>query len=1115
MLFRISQYTLIVSGLAGMIACKEDLANSEDSQPSQPLFTSLQPAQVNIDFANTLSEGLNTNILIYEYFYNGSGVATGDLNGDGLDDIYLVSNMGSNKFYLNQGNLRFKDVGRTSRNLGNDGPWKTGVSIVDINGDNKLDLYLCYSGAMPEPKRINQLFINTGNNEEGIPIFKESANEYGLASSAYSNQSYFFDYDKDGDLDMILLNHNPKSLPILNEVSTAEFLKKDDPLMGTRLFCQTRKGHFEDVTRKSGINGSALSYGLGVAVGDFNGDGWSDFYVSNDYNVPDYLYLNNQDGTFTDHLKQSIGHNSQFSMGNDASDVNNDGWTDILTLDMLPEDNRRQKLLLAPDNYGKFELNLRSGFHYQYMRNMLQLNNGNGTFSEVGQLAGISNTDWSWSALLADYNNDGWKDLFITNGYFRDYTNLDFIKYMNEVVEVKGRLKREDVVEIIKHMPSSNVVNYIFSNHGGVQFVDQTKNWGMSAPSNSTGAAYSDLDNDGDLDLVANNINQQVFICRNDQEKFLNNHFLQCKLVGQGMNTQGIGARVSVDCQGKIQVKEQMLSRGYLSSVSPILHFGLGDNVIIDSLIITWNSNRRQIIANVKVDQLLTLEEKNATLATETKRDVNPIFSPVKPLVQHTASKVSINDFNRQPQLPFQFSYSGRCLIKADVNKDGREDIFIGGCQDEAAVIFVQNADSNFQKKIIPDFEQDKKFVDADAAFLDIDNDGDLDLYVASGGYHTLEPDDQLLQDRLYQNDGMGNFAKDINALPKMSGSKACVRINDMNQDGYMDIYVGSRVVPGRYPETPTSYFLINDGHGRFTDKIVDVNPQLQQLGMITDAKWVDLNNDNVNDLVVVGEWLPVSVWISKGRKLINSTDKYFDKEYVGFWNSIQVADFNKDNKPDLMIGNLGLNEQFKASDEEPVELFFNDFDKNGSIDPIFCFYIQSKRYPYLTRDELLEQQGRFRSKYNTYKSYADLTLDEILTPEEIGTANHVKANHLSSTLFLSSNDDKFTIGQLPIEVQYAPIYCAAILDYNEDGNLDLLLGGNLEHTKLKVGKFDANYGLLLNGDGKGNFKCVNQIQSGFRIKGDVRSIVELNDQYLISTIQNPLIAYRKTSSLK
>ncbi|MDX2248258.1 MAG: VCBS repeat-containing protein [Bacteroidia bacterium] len=1089
---------------------KETSQNPPEIVENTPsLFTQLSPSQTGILFENTLTEGLNTNILMYEYFYNGGGVATGDLNGDGLLDIYFTSNMSDNKLYINKRDMQFEEVTMPSGAAGRPGPWKTGVTLADVNGDNKLDIYLCYSGALPDEKRTNQLFINQGNDAANVPLFVEQAADYGLASVGFSNQAYFLDYDRDGDLDMILLNHNPKSLPVLNEVSTAEFLKKDDPHRGVRLYQQTQNV-FEDVTQKAGVSGSALTYGLGVGITDINNDGWPDFYISNDYTIPDYLYINNKNGTFTDKLGESLRHNSHFSMGNDVADINNDGLSDIVTLDMLPEDNHRQKLLMAPDNYAKFDLNVRSGFHYQYMRNMLQINNGNGTFSEIGQLAGISNTDWSWAALLADYDNDGWKDLFVTNGYYRDYTNLDFIKYMDGYVKTKGRLVREDVLEIISHMPASNVVNYIFANENGQQFTNKTSAWGMNQPSNSNGAAYADLDNDGDLDIVVNNINQPAFVFRNESSQNPDNHYLQIKLLGEGLNTQGIGAKITLATNGQKQTQEQIITRGYLSSVSPVLHFGLGRETQIDSLTVIWNSGKQQILTNLSANQVISLNEKEAT---DKFKPVSPpvtLFAEVKAPFSHQNTTVTINDFDRQPLLLSAFSFSGPCMAKGDVNGDGLADIFVGGSAGQSGSLFIQQKGGKFQPKTIAAFDTDKQQVDAAAAIFDANGDGFADLYVASGGYHNFESRDALLQDRLYLNDGKGNFTSAPESLPEMYTSKGCVAVNDVNQDGFLDLFVGSRVIPGRYPETPASYLLINDGKGKFTNQIQSLAPSLQNLGMITDAAWVDLNQDQQNDLVVVGEWMAVSVFLSEKGKLEDKTETYFDKKYKGWWNKIQIADFNKDQKPDLLIGNTGTNIQFAASDQEPAEMYYKDFDNNGAIDPLFCFYIQGKSYPYITRDELLRQLGGLRARFNSYESYADVTLSDIFKKEDLETAGHLEMNHRETTLFLSGESGKYNVSPLPIQAQYAPVYTLTILDYNEDGNDDVLLCGNNSHAKLRLGKLDANYGTLLRGDGKGGFAYVNQTQSGFRLEGDVRSVVEVNGIFVFGICEGGVKAYRK-----
>lgn len=1085
-------------------ACK-----SPEKPISNKLFTLVPADSSGIHFINEIIEDENVNPLQYENSYNGGGVAIGDLNGDGLDDVYLSSNRQGNKLFLNHGNFKFEDITTRAGVAGRLG-WCTGITMADVNGDGLLDIYICRSGNLPGSQRKNELFVNRGPDKKGIPIFTEQAANYGLADSSFSIQAAFFDYDIDGDLDMILLNHSPIRFNNLDETAIHYLLNKTDSLTGLKLF-RNDKNFFREVTPQSGIRNARLNFNLGVSVADINKDGLPDIYISNDYFAPDYLYINKGKGTFHDELGDMLSATSEFSMGNDIADINNDGLPDIYTLDMLPADNRRQKMLFSSDNYELFNLNVQAGLHAQYMRNMLHLNNGNKSFSEIGQLAGVSNTDWSWAPLLADFDNDGWKDLFVSNGYLRDYNNLDFLKYMGDYLrDKKGHFQKSNLLELVKTMPSSNVRNYVFKNSRTCQFTDKSAEWGLDAISNSNGAAYADLDNDGDLDLVVNNINQTVFVYKNNSEKKTGTNFLKVTLAGERGNRFGIGAKVSLFIKGEQQVQEQQMTRGFQSSMSPVLVFGTGDAAKIDSLVITWPGGKQQVMENLRTRQQVLLKESEATTSKSPAYYAgSSIFTSVLSPVTYVHHQSSINDYKRQPLLINPLSYSGPCITRGDVDGDGREDLFVGGGSGAAGSIYVQKNNQQFVKIKQPTLEADAACKDIGAVFFDANGDGKPDLFVASGGYDFFEPEAPALQSRLYLNDGSGKFECAVDAIPKMLVSAGAVAAGDINGDGFPDLFLGGRVVPGRYPEAPASCILLNNGKGIFRDATKEVCPALARHGMFTTAVFADLDGDKREELITAGDWLPVQIWKPAGGKLVEKTADFMDPHQTGWWNTVVVKDLNNDGKLDIIAGNYGLNCQWKASEREPVELYYKDFDDNGAIDPVFCYYIQGKSYPYVGRDELLEQISMMRVRFSDYKSYADADINAIFTKEELKDTKKLFANTMETKVWISGPGGKLIERQLPVEAQFSPVFAIAADDFNHDGKMDLLLGGNIKSARVKIGLNANSEGQLLLGDGHGSFKYISQSVSGLKLKGEVRSFCTVGRLLFVGVNGEAVQAYQ------
>jgi enediyne biosynthesis protein E4 len=1082
------------------------------------LFTLIDPSNSGVHFENTIIETDSLNAITFEYIYNGGGVGIGDFNNDSLPDIFFAGNSVSSKLYLNKRDFRFEDI--TEQAKVTTTTWCTGVAVNDFNQDGWMDIYVSTVHPNPNNTSPNLLFLNKGLNQNGIPAFEEIAEQAGLSANVYATQASFLDYDLDGDLDMYLVANALENFPKNNPVGQK---KNGEGKSQDKFYCNDSDSsgiHFTDVSKQVGIQ--TEGWGLGITVTDINQDGYPDIYVTNDFLSNDHLYINNGNGTFSNQIKDYFKHTEYNGMGVDIADINNDGLNDILAVDMMPNDNLRQKAMFSNIGYSKFELNKKQNYLPQYVRNVLQVNNGNHTFSDIGCLSGIYGTDWSWSALLADFDNDGWRDILITNGYVKDVTDLDFASY-NSNAGGFGRLedRKKKIIENLKGLKGVHKSNFIFQNNKDLTFSDKTEDWGLLQKSYTNGAVYTDLDNDGDLDLVMNNINSPAFLYKNNTRErgMANSNFLKLQLIGEQKNNSGLGAKVWVYNSESVQYAEHTLQRGYKSSVENGIHFGLGTQSQIDSIQINWPSGKSQLVISPAVNQKIVLKESNALRAEEKKRKNEPstLFreSSGKHGLTFKHQEEDFVDFKQsQPLLLHKFSQAGPMIATGDINNDGMKDFVIGGSANQGATIFIQKGNGQFSKTEMPSKPEE----DAGVLLFDADGDNDLDLFCVSGSSEYNFRSDHY-KHRLYVNNGKGALQLVPSALPeKVKSSGSCVEANDFDKDGDLDLFIGGRVVPNRFPEAPQSFLLRNEsnsnnGQPRFIP--VD-NSGLKSVGMVTGASWVDFDNDQWTDLVVVGEWMPITfIKNDKGiLKKLTSTDHQLPKE-IGWWRCIKAADFDHDGDMDFIAGNFGLNSIYQASSAEPISLYAKDFDGNGSMDPIVCRYIQGKEYPVHSRETLTEQIVSLKKVLTTYAKYGESSLQDILSKKQLDGAQVYQCDHLASSYIENLGRGNFSLRRLPIPCQTSPINDLLIEDYDSDGNLDVMAVQNDYSFEPLGGLYDAGIGLLLMGDGKGSFANVPVTKSGFYVSGDAKSIARVTTKnkkelYIVAQNQDSLLLFDK-----
>ena len=1053
-----------------------------------------------ITFQNTLKDSKDLNILTYLYYYNGAGVAVGDFNNDGWEDLYFVANQGKNQLYLNQQNFHFKEA--TPTVLEDNEGWSTGVTVVDINSDGLKDIYLCKVGKYRTIKGKNKLFVNKGLDPEGKVIFEEEAKKYNLDIVGFSTQASFFDYDLDGDLDMYLLNHSVHPNRTYGRGSKRNQI---DSLSGDRLY-RNNQGVFTDVSQETGIFQGAIGYGLGIATSDVNNDGYPDIYVGNDFFENDYLYVNQKDGTFKEIIssnQKQLQHTSHFSMGVDISDINNDGLPDILSLDMLPENLETYKSSGTEYNYTTYNQYLKNGYQPQYMQNALQLNRGDANFSEVAFFSGVAATEWSWAPLIADYDNDGHKDIFISNGIKGATNDMDFISFIaNEKIQKKINqgMSKEDL-SLINELPSKKTSNYFYQNKGDLTFENTSDTWAENPPSYSNGAVYVDLDNDGDLDMVINNVNEPAFVYANTSLEKTNHNYLKIQLKGAKHNLDAIGAKVILFVDGKMQHAEVFTTKGYLSSVSPILHFGLGQNTTVDSLQIYWPEGNRSILKNIIPNQTLVVNKNDTLLSdssiSETKEEQEHDLGGVKFKHQDFETK----DFSIEPLAPYAFSNEGPHIAITDVDSDGRTDFVVSGGKLQSTSLFLQSVDGDFIKSRLPSLETDQQYEDVQQCFLDADQDGDQDLITIFGGNENYSG--YQSPPALYINN-RGIFTKSENSFADHPINASVVVSADIDKDGDLDLFVGSNSVPGKYGVTPKQYIFKNDGKGVFEEQTAAVATELLAIGQVTDAAFIDLNNDDFEDLILVGHYIPITILMNDGKGNFKREENHSLKHTNGWWNCLIAQDMDKDGDIDIIAGNWGLNTRLTASVEEPLRLYLNDFDKNGKKDPIVTYFYKGKETPIATKDELSKQIPVLNKKFLSYTTFAKAGFKDYFSASAIEEAEVKQVFTLATTYFENKGNRNFEAQELSWEAQISSVHAMHVLDINRDEYPDIVLGGNTYEVNTQLGRLDASYGSVLLNTQKGTFEVGNT--PSLNIKGAVRSIqsIDINqEKYLLFGINN------------